>query len=199
MPVTAFLRLVRLEAAAAAMQVGWLPWIVGAGFALAALIQEPTFFRTQGLELAWPAIAGALDVIALVFVYQILIATSKSRSPAAATVFGTWLSSALVASSIIALATIYDAAGFPEATGFAPLWLLARFAGVWLPIHAFVAAEPIRRWPFLARFLAAVVGYLMQASVLPASLPALTLPLILTGGMGATFAVCLLLRGHHPS
>jgi len=199
MPATAFLRLVRLEAAAATMRVGWLPWIVGAGFTLAALVQEPTFFRAQGLELAWPAIAASLDVISLVYLYQLLISTSSNRAPSAATVLGSWLSSALVAFAILALASVYDATGFSQASNFAAPWLLARFAAVWLPIHAFVAADPVRNWPVLARFLAAVVGYLVQASVLPASLPALTLPAILTGAMGATFAACLLLRGHNPS
>jgi hypothetical protein len=199
MPATAFLRLVRLEAAAATMRAGWLPWIVGGGFTLAALLQEPTFFRAQGLELAWPAIAAILDLIALVSFYQLLISTHANRTPSAATVLGNWLSGALVALAMLALASVYDATGLSQASDFAAPWLLARFAAVWLPIHAFVAADPVRNWPMLARFLAAAVGYLVQASVLPASLPALTLPAIFTGAMGATFAVCLLLRGHNPS
>jgi hypothetical protein len=199
MPATAFLRLVRLEAAAATIRVGWLPWIVGVGFSLASLVQEPTFFRAQGLELAWPAIAAILDAMALVYFYQLLISPTTNRAVSAATVLGNWLSSCLVAFVILTLASIYDATGFSQASDFAAPWLLARFAAVWLPIHAFVTANPVRNWPVLARFLAAAVGYLVQASVLPASLPALTLPAIFTGAMGATFAVCLLLRGHNPS
>lgn len=66
------LRTARLEVKACLLSLGPWPWVAAALYLGATWIQEPSFFRQQQLDLAWPAAACVGDAISLMFISQLL-------------------------------------------------------------------------------------------------------------------------------
>ena len=67
------LRTARLEAKACLLGLGPWPWGAATLFLAATWIQEPSFFRQQGLDLAWPAAAAISDSLSLLLISQLLM------------------------------------------------------------------------------------------------------------------------------
>lgn len=184
MQLTRRTRIAWLEAKATAAAVGVFPVVVGMLFVLAAIVQEPSIFRTEGLELAWPGISAASDVLFLVVIWNSFMLPLRRNDGWFARGLGVWAVGALVSVLLVLAAWIYDAT---VSHAFAPdrsRDLLFRIAIVWLPICLLGNSPALRRLPTLARAAAVVVAYLMQASVVPASLPAVGVGELLTFSMG---------------
>jgi len=168
--IESFLRLTWLESKAACVRVGIGPWAAGALFVLAAHIQEPSFFRTSGLEIAWPATVATCDGLMLVFTLHSFPSPITPSATAAARALGAWFAGTCCALAMLGIGLIYDATGSSPATSHSLAWMVARVVLVWLPIFFLTQARWLRHRRLPARFLVLATAYLMQASMLPASL-----------------------------
>lgn len=74
---TATLRIARLEAKACLLALGPWPWTAAALFLTAVWIQEPSFFRQQGLDLAWPAASATCDLLSLIVISHVFMSSSR--------------------------------------------------------------------------------------------------------------------------
>ncbi len=170
MRIANFVRLTWLESKAATLRVGVGPWIAGALFVLAAHVQEPSFFRTSSLEIAWPATIASCDGMMLLFASHILTTGISANSTAAARALGAWMAGCACALALLGLGGIYDATGSSPESSYAIAWVAARLVVLWLPVCLVTQAHWLRHRRLPARFLVLATAYLMQASMLPASL-----------------------------
>lgn len=164
------LRLAWLEAKACALRMGPLPPILAALFVWGARIQEPSIFREEGLELAWPSISAVSDVLFLVIIWQYLTLPNPARLRLLPSCLGLWVVGSL-ATLLAALPVAISDATRPHFLEVRHLQLLAlRLALLWLPICGVSCVAWLQRRSVALRFLVPSAAYLMQASVLPASL-----------------------------
>lgn len=192
MQITNFLRLTWLESKAASLRVGAGPWVVGALFVLGAHLQEPSIFRTSGLEIAWPATQAACDGILLVFSCHSLTSSTRTDSAAMARALGAWLAGCACALAMLSAALAYDATGSSPSSMFSAAWVAARWVLVWLPVILITQARWLRHCRLPARFLVLATAYLMQASVLPASLAQADCLMPRVAAFGASLILSLL-------
>jgi hypothetical protein len=157
--------------------LGPLPWVGLTVWCVAALLQEPAFFRTQGLDLAWPAIFGGADVfcLAAVLVWVHSISRIRSYRISSSWVIRTWQVLAVLSVCLVAqAAAVMAGLAVDHLTGFPSPWpdlpsLLLRSLLVWMPLCTLaVSIAPLPK-PWLAT-LTVVGAFLMMASVLPVSL-----------------------------
>jgi len=164
------IRLIWLEAKATAATLGLLPVVVGWLFVLAAFLQEPTIFRSEGLELAWPSIYAVSDTLFLVvFWNRFTLSHGRSLGGVAATL-GSWVVGAAICLALTAADPIYGGTERLEVAAQRGGHLVLRAALVWLPVAFLTHTAWLQRQATLARFVVVLVAYLMQASLVPASL-----------------------------
>ncbi len=199
MRVANFLRLTWLESKAATLRVGAGPWVVGALMVLGAHVQEPSFFRTSGLEIAWPATIAVCDVLLLVFSSSCFMAAQDRSSVAAARSLGGWIAGSACAATMIGIGLAYDATGSSPATSLRVDWVLARMCMLWLPTFLLVQARWLRQRRLPVRFLVLATVYLMQASMLPASLTPADGLMHRVVAVGASLILALLWIGPTPA
>jgi len=177
MRIANFLRLTWLECKAAILRVGLGPWVVGAMTVLGAHVQEPSFFRTSGLEIAWPATIATCDALLLVFAAQLLMSPLDRSSAAAARSLG-----GCIAGSACAFAML-------------GIGMTARLCLLWVPTFLLAQARWLRHRRLPVRFLVLATAYLMQASMLPASLTKADSLLPRVAAFGASLILALLWIG----
>ena len=195
MRIANFLRLTWLECKAAILRVGLGPWVVGAMIVLGAHVQEPSFFRTSGLEIAWPATIATCDAILLVFVSQLLMSPLDRSSAAAARSLGGCIAGSACAFAMLGIGMTYDATGSTPATSVDISWVTARLCLLWVPTFLLAQARWLRHRRLPVRFLVLATVYLMQASMLPASLTKADSLLPRVAAFGASLILALLWIG----
>lgn len=192
MRIANFVRLTKLEYKAASLRVGLGPWVVGALFVLTAHVQEPSFFRASGLEIAWPATIATCDGMSLLFAVYSLTSTPRANSAVAARAVGAWIAGCVYALAMLGLGGIYDATGSSPESSYALAWVAARLVLLWLPVCLVTQAHWLRHRRLPARFLVLATAYLMQASMLPASLAQTDCLMPRVAAFGASLVLSLL-------
>lgn len=174
------LRWAWLEARASAASLGAFPVVVGLLFVSSSAFQEPSIFRSEGLELTWPSILATSDVLFLIICWQILTRSDQRGSGALVAVGGIWMVGAAIGLALVGAGSLFGAIGSAEVFMERIAGHLLRMALVWLPIVCLCNAALLQRRPILHRIAALLVAWLMQASVVPASLRQVGVGAVLT-------------------
>ncbi len=170
MTVHSWLRLVALDAKATILVAGpaiGATALVGSAW---GAVQEPSFFRQQGLDLAWPFSFALSHLLALCIG---LISTSRyaastsSRVAAGFGMLGCAMGSLGLALTLLVL--------FDQLVGAATPWptlapSVLAYLMVWLPIFLLASGTWWRGCSNLTRLLGLGVALTVQISILPASL-----------------------------
>ena len=148
--------------------LGLLPVVVGVLLLLGASIQEPTIFRPEGLELAWPCLLAISDTLFFLVCWNRLMLPIGRAVDFVAAAIATWLVGASVGLCLLVVIIFYGATEHLQAIVDRGADDCLRMLLLWLPI-AFLSNAPwLQRRPTLIRLAALLLAYLMQASVVPA-------------------------------
>jgi len=193
------MRLVALDLKILVRQLGPVPWVVLALWCLVAAIQEPQFFRRQGLDLQWPASYAGADILSLILCglwgmggLSSYYGQARSRLSGAVAVFTCCLAAHATAFGCSAL---LDLANGSPTHWLAATQLVGRAALIWLPMAVVagdLARSSISSGPRLAAIAAA---FLVLLSINPLSMlePLLTIDKFVASAL-ATTGTCLLAR-----
>lgn len=187
-------------------QLGWLPFVLLAIWCTATWVQEPGFFRLQGLDLLWPSSSVGADLLAYAccctwtataqpYLYGLAYTCGPRRAGAALAKSV----AALVALSLgvhalaIALCSVLDLASSQPIPHLRVLGWLLRAVLVWLPLSLLtVAAGTLAPRPGV-RLAIVTAGFLVLAAVHRVSLAAPVLPFdnVLASALAAAGAAVL--------
>ena len=156
--------------------LGWVPVVGLLLWCAIASLQEPDFFRRQGLDLAWPAIYGGADILCLAIALAWCHSGSEERFRPFATTrswlihAGAVLVACLVAHTVaMSAAILIDMATLSTTPWPALPRLFLRTLCVWLPLSLLVSALAGCSRP-VARLVITGCAFAIMATIHPVSL-----------------------------
>ena len=168
------MRLVVLDLKILNRQLGVMPWLALVLWCSIASLQEPLFFRIQGLDLLWPAASAGADVLGLV---ACGVWSLESTRQYYGRVFPWWsgavaLGCTCLAAQLLAFASciLLDAAHSSPTPWASVGPLFGRAFLVWLPVGVMASCIAQSPWSIGQRLSTLTVAFLVILSMNPVSM-----------------------------
>lgn len=168
------MRLVALDLKILNRQLGAMPWLALVLWCSIASLQEPLFFRIQGLDLLWPAASAGADVLCLVACGLWSLEATRHYCGRA---YPWWsgavaLVSTCLAAQLLAIACcmVLDAAHASPTPWASILPLIGRGLLVWLPVGVVAACLAQSAWSVGRRLATLTLAFLVILPMNPVSM-----------------------------